>query len=39
MSIFINFENIFVLILLDILDIEAKENSDIDELENFNTDV
>ena len=35
----INFGNIFILISLDILDIEAEEDSDIDESENFNVDI
>ncbi len=35
----INFGNIFVSIPLDILDIEAEEDSDINELENFNINI
>jgi len=32
----INFRNIFISISLDVSDIEAEEDSNIDELENFN---
>ncbi len=35
----INFKNTFISISLDILDIEVKEDSDIDESKNFNIDV
>jgi len=35
----INFGNIFILIFLDISDIEVKENLDINELKNFNVDI
>ncbi len=35
----INFKNIFVSIPLDISNIEAKEDSDIDESKNFNIDI
>ena len=35
----INFGNMFVSISLDILDIEAKKDSDINKLENFNIDI
>ncbi len=36
----INFENTFILISLNISDIEPEEeDSDIDELENFNIDI
>jgi len=36
---FINFGNIFISIFLDILDIEAEEDLDTDESENFNVDI
>ncbi len=36
---FINFGNIFVSIPLNISDIEIEEDSDINELENFNIDI
>ncbi len=35
----IDFGNIFILILLNILNIELEEDSNIDELENFNVDI
>ncbi len=35
----INFKNTFVLISLDILDIEVEEDLDIDKLENFNINI
>ncbi len=35
----INLENAFILIPLDILDIELKEDSDTDESENFNVSI
>jgi len=35
----INFGNIFISIPLDILNIEAEEDSDINESENFNIDI
>ncbi len=35
----IDFENAFILISLNILNIEVEENSDIDELKNFNVGV
>ena len=35
----INFGNVFITISLNILDIEAKENLDIDKSENFNVNV
>ncbi len=34
-----DFENVFILIPLNISDIEAEEDSDINEFENFNIDV
>ena len=39
MPFLINFKNIFVLIPLNISDIEAEEDLDIDKLENFNIDI
>ncbi len=36
MPFLINFENMFILIFLNILNIEVEEDSDINELENFN---
>ncbi len=39
MLLFINFDNVFISILLDILNIEIEEDSDIDESENFNVNV
>ncbi len=39
MSFPFNFENIFISIPLDISNIEAEKDSDIDELENFNIDI
>ena len=39
MSFLFNFEDAFILIPLDISDIEAEEDSNIDELENFNINV
>ncbi len=36
---FIDFENAFILILLNISDIELKEDLNIEELENFNVNV
>ncbi len=39
MLFFIDFENVFILVSLNILNIELKEDSDIDELEEFNMDV
>ena len=35
----IDFKNIFISISSNILDIELKENLDIDELKNFNIDI
>ncbi len=35
----INFGNIFILISLDILDIEIEEDSDINKSENFNVNI
>ncbi len=35
----INFGNVFISISLNILDIEPKEDLDIDESENFNVDI
>ncbi len=34
-----NFKNTFISIPLNVFNIEAEEESDIDELENFNTDI
>ncbi len=39
MLLLINFKNIFISILLNVSNIELKENSNTDESENFNTDV
>jgi len=39
MPLLIDFGNAFISILLNILDIELEENSDTDELENFNTGI
>ncbi len=36
---FINFGNVFTTISLNISNIEAEEDSDIDESENFNVDI
>ncbi len=36
---FIDFESVFISIPLNILDIELKEDLDIDELENFNVNI
>ncbi len=35
----INFENAFILVPLNVSDIELKEDSDINKLEEFNTDI
>ncbi len=35
----IDFKNVFILISLNVSDIELKEDSDIDELKNFNIDI
>ncbi len=35
----INFKNVFISIPLNILDIELEEDSDINESEEFNTDI
>ncbi len=34
-----NFKDIFILISLNVLDIEVEKDSDIDELKNFNIDI
>ncbi len=39
MSFLFNFKDIFISISLDISDIEAEEDSNIDELENFNISI
>ncbi len=39
MLLFFDFKNIFILISLDISDIEVKKDSNIDESENFNIDI
>ncbi len=39
MSFSINFENIFILISLNILDIEVEEDLDINESKDFNIDI
>jgi len=39
MSFLFNFEDIFVSISLDILDIKAEEDSDTDKSENFNVNI
>ncbi len=39
MLLFINFRNTFVSISLDVLNIEAEEDLDINELKNFNIDI
>ncbi len=38
-SFLINFRNIFASISLNVLNIEAEEDSDINELKNFNIDI
>ncbi len=38
-SLFFNFKNIFILIPLDISDIEVEKNIDTNESENFNADI
>jgi len=39
MLFFIDFKNVFILIFLNVLDIELKEDSDTDELKEFNINV
>ena len=39
MLLFINFRNTFVSISLDVLNIEAEEDLDINELKNFNINI
>ncbi len=39
MLLFFDFKNVFISILLNIFNIEAEKDSDIDKLENFNVSI